>query len=287
MRRTLRVAFRGFWPGFGGRQFVSMHNYLKRRYRIVEDETRPQIVVWSVFADRRPAPWKGVPRVLFSGEWAEPDMSRFDWALTMWQGRHERHRRLPYWAPHVRTNWGSLDALVRQEGEAAARSAGPLPGEFCAFVYRNPVARRERFFELLSRYKRVTAPGASMNNAPAIGGKVREKTEFLSRFKFVIAFENQSAPGYVTEKIADAFVAGCVPVYAGDAAVRTDFDPSSFLDAGQFSCDEALVERVIALDRDEGAYRAMRSRPCYHGNRPPEEFGDEAMLGWWARVIGG
>lgn len=37
----------------------------------------------------------------------------------------------------------------------------------------------------------------------------------MRRYKFTIAFENQSYPGYVTEKIADALMAGTVPIYWG------------------------------------------------------------------------
>ena len=39
--------------------------------------------------------------------------------------------------------------------------------------------------------------------------------ELLSRYKFVLAFENGRCDDYVTEKIWDALAAGAVPVYAG------------------------------------------------------------------------
>ena len=46
-------------------------------------------------------------------------------------------------------------------------------------------------------------------------GPCDDKHELLSRYKFVIAYENTAYPGYVTEKVIDAIVAGSVPVYMG------------------------------------------------------------------------
>ena len=39
--------------------------------------------------------------------------------------------------------------------------------------------------------------------------------ENLSRFRFVLCMENTLVRGYVTEKIANAFMAGAVPIYYG------------------------------------------------------------------------
>ena len=42
------------------------------------------------------------------------------------------------------------------------------------------------------------------------------KLKIISNHKFNIAFENSSYPGYVTEKITDAFIANTIPIYWGD-----------------------------------------------------------------------
>ena len=51
---------------------------------------------------------------------------------------------------------------------------------------------------------------------PSWRGTVHAKAEVLTRARFAIAYENvQGSPGYITEKIFDCFVHGCVPVYLG------------------------------------------------------------------------
>ena len=69
---------------------------------------------------------------------------------------------------------------------------------------------RDNFFEALCAYKNVDFRGKWKNN---IGTSVNDKIEWLKSYKFNICFENSSYPGYLTEKLFDAFMGGCVPIY--------------------------------------------------------------------------
>lgn len=108
--------------------------------------------------------------------------------------------------------------------------------KFCCFLYSNRVPYRERIFRELSKYKRVDAPGVSMNNHPSIDGdalpgetKWETKRRFLARYKFTLALENFVFSGYQTEKLYDAMLAFSVPVYVGDPRVTEIFDEGSFV----------------------------------------------------------
>ena len=70
----------------------------------------------------------------------------------------------------------------------------------------------------------VDCPGEVLNNQPPFdsnahrycaGRAADQKTQFLKQYKFTIAFENESAPNYTTEKIFHAFVAGSIPDILG------------------------------------------------------------------------
>ena len=37
----------------------------------------------------------------------------------------------------------------------------------------------------------------------------------MQGYRFVVAFENDAADGYMTEKIVNAMLAGAIPIYAG------------------------------------------------------------------------
>jgi hypothetical protein len=101
------------------------------------------------------------------------------------------------------------------------------------------VPYREAFFKQLSKYKKVDAPGRSMNNMPGIdtqynGDMWEVKRQFLSPYKFTIAFENDIFPGYQTEKLYDAMLAGSIPIYCGDPFVGDIFNPKSFINADEY-----------------------------------------------------
>ena len=68
------------------------------------------------------------------------------------------------------------------------------------------------------------------------GGKpVDDKLATMARFRFALCFENCVFPGYVTEKIFDCFLAGCIPVYWGAPDIE-DFVPrEAFIDYRNFS----------------------------------------------------
>lgn len=49
-----------------------------------------------------------------------------------------------------------------------------------------------------------------------IGGRVTDKLDFLSNYKFNLAMENVSHDGYCTEKIIEGFVWGGVFPFIGE-----------------------------------------------------------------------
>lgn len=67
-----------------------------------------------------------------------------------------------------------------------------------------------------------------------IPANVNDKRNVMGGYKFSLCFDNCAFPGYVTEKIFDCFLAGCIPVYFGAPDIN-DFVPSqAFVDYRQF-----------------------------------------------------
>jgi Glycosyltransferase family 10 (fucosyltransferase) C-term len=76
------------------------------------------------------------------------------------------------------------------------------------------------------------------SNASAI------KLEAQQRFFFCLAMENTHLPNYVTEKLWDAIIAGCLPIYNGGAWIYQYFPENSFIDSSQFPQDERFAPAV-------------------------------------------
>lgn len=101
---------------------------------------------------------------------------------------------------------------------------------------------RKRFVEGLAKIKSIDLYGKGWDTdrnesvrsvykglVPADG-----KLDTLAKYKFTLCFENAIFPGYVTEKLFDALLAGSVPVYLGDPYIFESVPNNTFVDARTF-----------------------------------------------------
>lgn len=83
-------------------------------------------------------------------------------------------------------------------------------------------------------------------------GLVDKKLETFRNYKFSICFENaQQIPGYITEKIFDSLLAGCIPVYWGAPNVQDYVNPDCFIDFRKFENFESLHNFLVNMTEAE------------------------------------
>jgi hypothetical protein len=285
--KNIKIALFNFWEGF---QIEHLNQYfpsLSAKYRFIQDQRQPDLAVFSVFTGggwpwTMPAPPDlGVPTLFLTGENTTPDMDKCDYAISFRRDIDSpNHMRIPNWVRVMNLRGRHPRTLLSAQREAATDR-----DKFCLFMYRNQVALRENFFRILSSRSPVEAPGKSMNNAPAIGFDWAEQMAHMGRFRFTIAFENEATPGYTTEKLANAFIAGTVPIYWGDPLVGLDFNKDALLDLADFASQEELADAVMAIESDPAAWRRLRSQPVYAGDRVPDCADDERIFAFWERVL--
>ena len=94
-----------------------------------------------------------------------------------------------------------------------------------------------------------------MNN---IGGAVKrgEKAtmNWLSQCKFVIAYENQSYDGYITEKVFQAYFGGAIPLYYSDPSAVKDVNKKAIIYAQDFASEDDMVDYIKKVDQDDKLY---------------------------------
>jgi len=278
--KPVRLDFCDFWPGFR-KDDNRIYNLLKTRFA-VELCDRPDFVIYSSFGDHHRL--HSCTRIFFTGESQSPDFSTCDYALTCHYVDDPRHLRWPLYSFYY-----DADVLLREDGDVDRIMAAKT--HFCAFVASNtrrPRTTRKRndFFHRLSRYKQVDAGGRAFNNIGyQVPGGPLGKIEFLKRYKFNIAFENASLPGYTTEKIVEPMAARCLPIYWGNPLVEREFNPKSFLNYCDFRDEDALIEQIIELDRNDALYRQYVAEPYFHHNRPNEFFGLDRVLDHFEMIL--
>jgi hypothetical protein len=99
------------------------------------------------------------------------------------------------------------------------------------------------------RDKWYSIPKAPRNYRGEIPGDwpAEAKRELMMQYKVCVCLENMNEPGYFTEKMVEAVVAGCIPVYRASADVRDTFlkgaywfDPTDPRWPGVHAIDAAL-----------------------------------------------
>jgi len=279
MRPRLRIKFVDFWPSFNAAQNYLV-DLLQQEWDLdyVDD---PDFLIASSFGTQHLQ--YNCVRIFYTGENLRPDLSAFDYSFSFDYLDDDRNFRFPLYA------WsGRLDELLAPRTDAAAVAAEKT--RFCNFVVSSGKGpERFRFFHKLSQYKRVDSAGASLNN---VGYGVAEggygnpgKLAFLRPYKFTIAFENSSYPGYTTEKITDAMLARSVPIYWGNPLIARDFNPASFINVHDFPSEDVAIEHVIRVDNDAALYRGILEQPYFTGNRLNHFVDPKNILAQFRRIF--
>ena len=83
---------------------------------------------------------------------------------------------------------------------------------------------------------------------------ITDKAEAMDSFRYHIAIENHVEPGHFTEKIADCFLAYCVPFYFGPPDILEFFPEGSIIPIDIFDIEGAA--EVIRAEIQAGSYKA-------------------------------
>lgn len=83
-------------------------------------------------------------------------------------------------------------------------------------------------------------------------GFADNKIAFMKCYKFPIVYENMNGiTGYITEKLFDAFSAGCVPIYWGASNIHQFVPQNTFIDREDFGSNEELFVFLESMSEQE------------------------------------
>lgn len=275
---TLRVYFADFWETFD-MQDNYFWNLLSERYRLILDPKNPEVLFYSYkgLKDVREKTFHRYRciRIFYTGENIRPDFKECDFALSFDHLSDPRNLRLPLYVLYndfpLLIHRTVPDNLLNQKTK------------FCCFVVSNPGNPiRNEFFRKLSDYKRVDSAGRYLNN---IGGPVSDKIDFMKDYKFVISFENESYPGYVTEKVYEPKLVDSLPIYWGDPLISKEFNTESFINCHDFESMDAVVERIMEIDRNDELYMKYAKAPFFIDDEPNEFVNKERILKFLQDII--
>ena len=243
-------------------------NILKKDFDVEITSDNPDLVIYS---------WEGQAfkkydciRIYYTPEnWLMPKYKECDFSLSFEYWNDIRNLRMPNYLlynihPH------QLDKSKIDVEKMLASKKG-----FCSMLVSNPnTEKRNDFFHKLSKYKKVDSGGKHLNN---IGGRVDNKTDFITAYKFNLCFENAVHPGYTTEKIVEAMSCNTIPLYWGNPLIHFEFNTKSFFNFNDYENEDDLVEDIINHDKDPNKYYQKFVEPWFENNIPNQYFDEQRV----------
>jgi hypothetical protein len=256
----IKVKIINFLPGSKEETILWRSDILKEKYKIQAAEENFDIIVDMVYdrvnIDEIDKNHKAI-RIFVTPEAISPNINKYDLSLGFDHVEHDKYLRMPYY--YVKRNKIStkFDRGI----------CNPKKENFACFLVSNPGGwqhphnpyafdgcdARNSLFHNLSKYKKVLSGGKYLNN---IGRVIpyNESQKWLSKCKFIIAYENQSYPGYITEKPFQAYSSGAIPLYYAHPTALEDINPRSVIYAGDFKTENDLIEYIKKVDSDDELY---------------------------------
>lgn len=129
-----------------------------------------------------------------------------------------KYFRFPLWLMYVFSPDSTYEDVKKKVEEINTRESN-IQNRYidCSIISRHDSnGIRTRVCDSLSDFFSIKYEGRWRNNSNLLRDKYNDnKVDYLSHVKFNICPENSNYPGYVTEKIFEAFLARTVPIYWG------------------------------------------------------------------------
>ena len=274
MKTNLRLLFIDFWDSFDCKDnFIS--RILSQKFNLIFDDVNPTVVIYSCFGSEF-LKYKTATRVFYTGENIRPNFLECDFAMGFdYDGYDGKNLRYPLYLGYA----GEEDLLKRKVVDEIIVEKR----KFCNMIVSNHRAKeRIRFFKILNNMQSVDSGGAVLNN---IGYKVADKMAFIKDYRFTIAFENASYPGYTTEKIFEPMRVNSIPIYWGNKFIHQEFNPKSFINVHDFSSLEQAAEEVIKIDQDKVLYKQMLSQCWFLQNELNQYFNADRLTDFFEKQV--
>ena len=235
----------------------------------VESVDDADIIFSSVFGRKKSPKSK---TIFYIGENIRPNFHRCRYALSFdIDDFNGKNFYLPYW--YSRLDWpGYSYENIRENNPACHGFEELIPlnaltekrklafdkqkKKFCCLIASNPEGLRTNLFMALQSYKPIDGYGIMFNNPLKTS-----KFSVLNNYNFCLCPENSLYPGYVTEKLFDAWHGGCIPIWYGPSDPPSFINKKAFINYGETYDVIELVKTITNLDSNLDSYKQIFEQP--------------------------
>ena len=247
--RFLRHHFAGnktvinFFGPFGPPWFIKKHFEGKKVFYTGEDVEHP-----------------GTNRNLNYGNYV---LKYVDFAMGFGEEKDKKYLRFPYWI--LRLFSPEADAQEIREKIREINHTRYAKSQECTLISNHDRHRtRELVYNGVKDILDVKLAGRWRNNTDELWTKYGDNKElYMRNFKFNICTEHNNTLNYVTEKIFDAFVSDCIPIYYGSCNNPEPglINRDAVILWNQDGSNEENRKKILELKNNETYYREFMSQP--------------------------
>jgi hypothetical protein len=285
MWTKINISFSDFWEGFDPN-----NNFFSDLFKSLYDECcivpfsnkHTDVLIYSCFGNQHySADTNKIKKIFYTKENKRPNYKECNYSMTFDLEYHgARNIRLPSWMLHIdwfgKNSYENSKFLIPLSELRHNTFLNRTKTGFCCIIADDVDSNTIEILEKLSKYKDVHCYGDPFGTNIKIKD-TKNKFDIMSNYKFNVCFENAIRPGYYTEKLVHAKVAGCVPLYWADKNCKHDFNSDSFLNGNNFSNVDKYVEKIIELDNNEEEYNIISSAYLFEGKEPSLDFIKEKL----------
>lgn len=287
-KQTIKVGFTDTYMDLMPHFFIDV---LSQRYNVIRDDVDPEFLIFgdeNFGTNNRNYNRDKITKIFYTGENRRPWDYDCKYAITFDHYDALNHYRLPLYVLEIwalRNFVGFPPMLVGQMQEPKEKT------KFCGFVSSNPtVGVRESIFRKIHAYKHIDSAGPVLNTTGYVIPRdgfvgVGRKIEWLRDYKFTLCYENSSYPGYMTEKMMNAFYARSIPIYWGSTTSEVDFNPKAFINWHDDLDDNKLLDKIKEIDNNDDLYNEMVNQPPFVDNKENKFMNLDRLRNWFDFVI--
>jgi hypothetical protein len=199
--------------------------------------------------------------IWYTGENKRPPQGDWDGYLTFDTNLPpDRSAYLPLWfltstnlfKSTTQTYWGSQVPTIAQLTEG--RKFTTRRKKFVVSFIGRSYPMRLHAIESLAKIGKVDVFGEAARN------QVKNPSFVAKNYRFIMCFENDLYPGYVTEKPLEAYLAGAIPLYYGLDELKY-LNQSALISLNNFKKLADWVDHIKKIDMDTSLFRKMYEQP--------------------------
>ena len=279
--KRLRVSFIDFW-GIDGIENSFILWSLKQRKNINIEITIPEkadvVIFLSYTYMNRLKRFENKFKVYWSSEQDIPERNTYDLSVSSINLiEDEDHVRYMPWLGCVRFpgltdtfyGKGHIQVELKDLYEPSFGVHKEIRNKkyISSAIISNPVKTRVDF---VNELEKVLGRGSILKGGRVFRNRIESKFDALKTCLSNICFENSIVPGYITEKLFEAKVVGCLPIYSGHKSVSMDFNTRGFINVELINQEGSIkdVDYIAKILKDDKVIKEMMAEPLF--NKPPD-----------------